>query len=405
MRSSRVVRVVGVAACAAIGLIQAPGGALAAPAGHAVPAAASHPHGFFVTGQGQVTVGNGSSALVRDSRGGEHVVTIKHDLSTNGRRGRVVYLTKQPGSSHWVTHAIRGLRGSSGRIRVEAHLSDGGRKIFAVLYECTGVFVTETSTASVRLPPPTRVTRLNTCTGQPTPSEPPIADAASLFGEGFNDILLPDPKQGNTPAIWSNHGTNRSYIPGPALPTTDGFVPAQITNVPHSAEVVVVGYGSHGSTKGIYVVTSSGFNEAWTQPTKIASLHSTTSNYTIDALTASHRATWVGLSRPVTASHPKHRLFVERGTARGWEGAFALPHSNTRDGSLRLTYNLASRHLHAAFTRVNPASKVTNSGIMTEKMHGARWTRPQFVTHWYRDYADQITFNRKGGAIIGYTQR
>jgi hypothetical protein len=391
-------RVVAVAACTAIGLIQAPGGALAAPA------TPGHPHGFFVTGEGQATMGNGPSALVRDPRGGEHVVTIKHDLSDNGRVGRVVYLTKRPGASRWVSHAVRGLRVSSDRTRVEAHLSVDGKRIFAVLYACTGVFVMETSTAANRLPKPTRLTSLDTCNGRPTPGQdPPVGLAATVIG-GYDDVLLPDPDQGNAPAIWSDTGLNKSWAPQRALPTADHFVPTQIGAVPDHNELVVVGYGSDGANQGIYVVEGRGFDQPWTGPTRIATLHSATSNFTIESLTASRRANWVGLSRPVEPGQ-RHRLFVERGTGDGWQGVFALPHSTVRDSSLRLAYNQSSGHLHAAFTRVTPGSKADKSGIVTEKMAGSRWTRLKFLTHWYRDFADQITFNRNGGAVIGYTQR
>jgi hypothetical protein len=313
-----------------------------------------------------------------------------------------VYRTRQPGAQHWVTDRISGTYPKAAQIRVEAHIATGGARLFVVVYRCQGVFAAETSIRSTQLPKPTEVAPTNTCTGSaPSPLDPPLALAEALT---FNHlgVLLPDAAADGHPALWTGRAGG-TFTPGHPLPTTDSFVPA-MASTERRNRIVVVGYGSNGTTKGIYVVTTAGRGQPWVGPTRIASLGSRTANYTIEAITANRGKTWVGLLRPVNRRH-RGAMYVDRGNlSNEWTGALVLPHSTPQDRSLRLAYNHSSGHLHAAFTRIDLDSLVAGSGIMKERLLG-HWTTPTFVTHWFRDYAEQITFTSHGNAVIGYTQR
>jgi hypothetical protein len=422
MRSSRVGRVVAVAACVGAGLVLHVPGVSATPAAGSLPAVHGHPRGFFVAGHGRVTAGTNAAAFVRDPQGGEHVVTVRRDTGLPGHQGHVVYKTKQPSARHWVTHRVHGRYRKLGRLQVEAHLGSSGPRVFVVIYTCHGVFSSVTPTGSARLPAPTRMSSVNTCHQQaPKPDAPPIAHA---FDGGAFDIMLPDPAENNALVIWEGEPGDGPPKPTRPLPTDHNFVPVQLArDYGDPEEAIAVGYGSDGTNLGIYISAVTLVNEDdddldWSEPTRIATLHSPTKNYTIEALTIKQRSAWVGLSLPHGS---KHTLFVDHGSeglqTAEWTGARPLAHTGPLDTGLRLVYNPKSRHLHAAFTRENPASKVKGSGIMKEKLltkdrggdepvsRQMNWTKPTFVTHWYHDFADEIMLNRKGGTVIAYSQR
>jgi hypothetical protein len=220
-------------------------------------------------------------------------------------------------------------------------------------------------------------------------------------------ILLPDPAQGNNPAIWVGQPGGEPFTPGTALPTSDSFVPEQITRDAYNGDITAVGYGSDGTNEGVYVTTLGRFASTWTTPTLVATLHSPTSDYVIQALSTYQGSKYVGLLRPLGAvSHPKASLFVVHGNKSGqFTGVIALPHSTVQDTELRLATNPETGHLHAAFTRQVPSSKTKRSGILQEARGDNGWNKPTVYTHWYRDFADQITFNVVGKAVIGYDQR
>jgi hypothetical protein len=387
--------------------VATPAGAITGHNGGSTPAKKSaHPKGFFVSGPaGQVTNTASTSALVRDdSTGGLHVVTTVASPTTTGQ-AHIAYLTHFPGDKKWASRTVPGLHPTAGGIQVEAHLSTDGRRVFAVIYECDGVFVTDASVSSRRLAEPTQVSSTNTCSSPTTTTnEPPVAHAVAMDGHQIG-ILLPDPAQDNEPAIWTG-APSGTFTPGPALPTADSFVPSQIERDPVTGRIVVVGQGSDGTNEGVYVTTQRYFEDTWTGPTKIATLNSPTSDYAIEALTTYDNSTWVGLQRPVvTGQSPKHTLFVDHGkSAGGWVGVIALTHSTSQDSALRLVINPDTGHLHAAFTRVDSSSKVKKSGVMEEALL-SHWSKPKFFSHWYRDTADQIVFNTAGRAVIGYQQR
>jgi hypothetical protein len=290
-------------------------------------------------------------------------------------------------------------------LRVEAHLENNDRQVLAVIYGCDGVFATQTGTRATRLPQLVRVAPLDTCGGPTTNTQdPPLANASDV-ASGPIGVVLPDPGHGNRMAFW--RGSARGpFTPKHALPTTHDFVPAMMVADREGAmRALVVGYGSDGTNVGIYVTTTF-YGTRWSEPTEIATLNSPRKNYIIDSVAADAGVATVGLSRSHKLGQP---LFIDTGDAGGdWTGAVQLPHSTSKDRSLRLAYNNASGHLHAAFTRLNGTSQA--SGIMTEKLLSTQggvpsWTTPRFLTHGFLDIADQITFNAKGGAVVSYTQR
>jgi hypothetical protein len=408
--SSRVRRIVTLTAAVGTGLVLVvPVGAAAGPAAPALTPVASHRHpaGFFVSGAGRVG-GRRPAVLVQGSRGGEHVVTVRLDRKVSGNRGHVVYRTRRPGAKHWLTTVVPGLHPLAG-IQLEAHSVSHDRKVLAVTYGCDGVFATRAGARATRLPRLTLVAPGNACGGPRTTSQdPPITHAAEVPG-GPIGVLLPDPAQGDRMALWEGV-PGGTFAPTRSLPTANDFVPAMVVHTTDDS-VIVVGYGSDGTNPGIYF-TRTKYAHTWSTPSEIATRHKPGSNYVIDGAVGAGTL-WVALSLPhVSGRQQKHPIFLD--TVENTDdstGARPLQFSTSRDSDLRLAYNPASGRLHAAFTRVDPAAPVTGSGIMKEKLLTNNnqvvlgWTRPTFVTHWYRDYTDQITFTSNGGAVIGYTQR
>jgi hypothetical protein len=401
-----------IAGAAATGLLVA--APVAAQAAHTSAAAKAHPHGFFVTGAGQATTSSNPSAFLRDLHGGLHVLTTVRSPSASGDRGQIVYSTKKPGAKHWVTHAVPGLRPLAGGVQVEEHLTNNGTELFAVFYECDGVFVTDAKVTTTRLPEPTLAQATHNCsTAKSTvkAGSPPIAKAISVpFGNTSIGILLRDPANHNAATVFIG-GVAGTFAPYTTLPTTDHFNPVMLSNHPASDYMTVVGTGRAGGVLGIYSTTDSLFDSGWTPLTLLATLDSPTRDYTIESLDTGRTSAWVGLQRPLNKHGvTKHTLYIDHGThlysSGRWTGAFPLPHSTGRDGGLVLTINVATSHPHAAFTRVNTASKAKKSGIMFEDLLGAGgWSKPKFLTHWYLDHADQMAITSTAKTIIGYDQR
>lgn len=379
-----------------------------AQAGHAAASASAHPKGFFVTGQGRVTSTPNPSALVRDPNGGLHVITSVRSPSATGDRGHIVYITRQPGQKHWLSHPIPGLRPLAG-IRVEEHLNFAGNRVFAVIYECDGIYAMDTTLKSSRMPEPSLMQPLDTCDhpgGATGGSAPPTARAVPLPSGGEIGVLLPDPAQDNRLAIFTG-SPGSTFTPDTAIPTANGFAPKQMTIDQWSGRITIIGLGTDGTNVGIYDISRPWWEPTWTAPVRIATLNGTSNNYQIQSVVAYKSSVWVGLLKASNAgSHPRTGLYLVHGDSSGqWSGAIALPHSTSHDTALRLAINLTTNHLHAAFTRVNPVSHVKKSGIMTEARFDGRWHQPKFFTHWYRDYANQLTLTTKGHAVISYVQR
>jgi hypothetical protein len=403
MSSTSVRRIAALLTCLGCGaLVGMPAGAFATPSHHHVATVKhkkkpAHPSGFFITGQGKVTSITEPAALVRDSNGGEHVVTSQVSASAAGNEGHIIYLTRKAGATKWTSHPIPQLVPMAGKIGVETHLSTDGTRVFAVYYRCDGVYVSDTSLTSTRMPLPTLVQSRDTCS-DPTPTgTAPIEDAVPLFNHQIG-ILLPDPAQS---------GKNATFTPQPALPTTDSFVPTEMTLDASGERLVVVGDGNDGTNNGVYLTSESVFSGVWTPPVQLATLNSATANYVIQAVASYRGSTWIGMSRPAGfVAHPSHTLFVVHLTPSGQSnGVIPLAHSTPADRALRLSYNNATGHLHAVYTRVNPNSHESKSGILHQALISGHWAKPKFLTHWYHDTASQITVTAGGSPVIGYEQR
>jgi hypothetical protein len=395
------------------------GGAIAAApitasaAAHHGPAKKHHPkvshaHGLYVatrTGASTKVEHYGtSSAFVRAPNGDEHVVTTKANAG-NANRGHLVYLTRHASASKWNSHAIPGTRALNGGVQIEAHLSQDGRRVFAVIYECDGVFVTDATAGAARLPEPTQVVSEDQCADPTTSrSNPPVQLAGNLFSATIG-ILLPDPAQDGVDAIFSGTPTG-GFTPGVAVPTTDSFQPVMAAIDPDFGNIVVVGTGSDGVHQGIYEVSQRRFADSWSGPTLVASMNSATTDYRVEAVQTYARHVYIGLSRPVAqGTHPAHTLFLVRGQPSGqWLGAVPLPHSNSHDRDLRLAVNTATRHVHAVWTRVVASSRSKKSGLIHTAQGKSGWLKPVQLTHWYRDVATQISLDQNGHPYVGYNQ-
>jgi hypothetical protein len=404
-RSTSVLALLGVSLLTAM-----PATALAASGGHhSGTKAASHPHGFFVTGQGQVTSGDNPAAFVRDGNGGEHVVTTKQRPAVAGDMGVVLYSTHKAGAKHWVTHAIPGLVPLAGGVRVEEHLSFSQNRLFAVFYQCNGVWVSDAKINATRLPQPTLVASADNCSDPTASSTAPINHAVGLpSSDDVIDVLGPDPAHTGQFIPYSGTPGGTFTPDGSTLPTTSDFTPVIMTADSWGGTLLVIGTGSDGTNQGVYATSRPYYSTDWSTPTRIATLDSTSTDFAIQSATLYRNVAWVGLSRPHPAgSHPKHTLYIDRGDlgTSQWTGAVPLPHSNGHDSGLVLWLNPASNHLHAAFTRVNPASRTVHSGVMAEARRNARWTTPTFLTHWYRDRVQQIAEAGTNHMLIGYSQR
>lgn len=399
--TSRRARVAALGLCCGAA-IAVPSGALAASNHHG--AAAKHPHGkgFYVADQQKtlkVTSNLEPAALVEDGIGNRHIVTFARSASASGNQGHIVYYTRVSGKhTKWKSHNVPGLRPLDG-VQVQTGLSANGNRVFAVFYQCDGVYVADASLKTTRMPVPSLVQSSDNCdSAQPANLDPPIAHAVALpFSHGIG-VLLPDPAQLNQPAVWTGK-PGETFSPGPALPVSNGFVPEQIDVDPTNGVITAVGTGNDGVNEGIYVTKLVG--NSWTSPREVASLDSPTADYTIEALSTFHRSTYVGLSRSnATGTAHQAGLFTVHGTKSGqWGGTIRLTHSKPSDTSLRLFYNPDTGHLHAAFTRHSPHKK---AGILQQTRGDHGWNKPKVYSHSGRDVAQQITISLAGLGVVGY---
>jgi hypothetical protein len=384
----------------------APIGVSAVPSSQAAATSRAHPTGFFVTGAGLATKGDNPTAFLRDPNGGYHVLTTVRSTSAIGDLGQIVYSTRKPHAKRWVMHKIPGLRPMAGGVHIEIHMTFSGR-IFAVFYECDGVYVSETSTTATRFPEPTLVQSADTCATAHSAAiagSQPIARA--VWFEASIAILLRDPTNRNGYAIFLGKAGG-PFKAVSVLPTADHFTPKAMVEVYTNNRFTVVGTGGDGTHLGIYTSSSFALQSGWSAPLRIATLNSATSNFTIQAVVAAGYGVWVGLRKPKgTDANQKHTLFLDhRAGLRLWSGPFPLPHSTSHDTGLAIAINAKTNRPHVAFTRVNPSSKTKKSGIMLEDLLGAAgWSKPKFFTHWYLDHADEIGINNLGGSVIGYDQ-
>jgi hypothetical protein len=401
----------GIGCLAATAIAAAPIGASAAAGHHTHAAKHRHPNGFFVgdrNGNDQKVENYGTpSALVRDANGVEHLVTTKPSKN-DPAKGQIVYLTRESDKGGWKAHAIAKPMNLAGSVQVEAHLSYGGRRVFAVFYGCDGVYVTDAPIGASRLPVPTKIMPLDTCTNPPASTDNlPVAKAGSLVTYGRTiGVLLPDLAIGGVQALYTGTpGQQQPFTAGTPLPTADGFKPEQIAIDPIYGGIVVVGEGVADNNQGIFAVTQDRFDQNWSDPVEIASLQSATKDYAIDAVADYNHHIYVGLSKP--GRHVSHRLFLVRGQPSGqWLGTIKVPHTTGDDHNLRLLVNTATHHLHAVWTRIIPNHKKSpKSGIMHEAQNANGWLKPTYVSHWYRDVPTQITITTAGHPYVGYNQR
>jgi hypothetical protein len=416
MRSNRLWISTALSAAVCCGLLVASPVADIASAAPSRPAAkpAAHPVGFFVTGAGQAVAGTAPSALVHDGNGGNHVVTVRQDLSVSGDRGHIVYETRQFGAKTWTRTEVSGLRPLAG-VRLQELLSDG--QLIVLIYQCNGVYETQLPLNGPRLPPLTLVQAAHNCghpRSAPAASAPPIAQALAGPDGWDMGVLLEAavPPPSNRPVmLYGEHaGPFQAYAEG--IPATDGFVPLMTTLDQTTGKIIVVGKGMSGGNQAIFEVA--GYNGVyddggvWTTPVKIASLGSPTRDYTVQSVAARGAKVWVGLGKPHTATSPPNAptLFLAHTTGTGvWLAPGKMPHTTGQDSALRLAFNNTTGTLHTAFTRSNPAAPVTNSGIMAESLLNGTWQTPRFLTHWIHDYTQQLDVTASGHIVLGYNQR
>jgi hypothetical protein len=418
MTRTRRTTITALAAALACGLLVASpvAGIASAVPSRAAAKPAAHPVGFFVTGAGQAVTGTAQSALVHDGNGGNHVVTVRQDLGVSGDRGHIVYRTRQFGAKAWTRTEIPGLRRLVG-LRLQALISSDGDRVIVVIYQCNGVYVTQTSVTGTRLPTPTLVRGARSCAhprSAPAASAPPIAQAA-VGVDGWNiGVLLEAPYLYSPPHLpfmfYGDFDTAFNAHDEP-IPPTDGFVPLLMTLDQPTGKIVVIGKGMSGRDQAIFETT--GYNGVrfdggvWTTPVKIASLDSPSRDYTVESVTARGAKIWVGLLKPHTASSPANAptLFLAHTTGSRWFSPAQMSHTTGQDTALRLAFNNTTGTLHTAFTRSNPAAPVTNSGIMAESLLNGTWQTPRFLTHWIHDYTQQLDVTASGHIVIGYNQR
>lgn len=407
---------------AATGLSCLAGVALLAPAGsaaaaghqpavtrHPARAAAHHPHGLYVVDHrsrsGKVASFRTPSAMVRDNAGGEHIVTTR-PLGSDPREGRIVYFTRSSDSSPWRSHAVPGAHPLGAGIQVEIHLSDNGRRVYAVFYQCDGIYITDTSIKAVRLPVPSKLDSADgDCAAPPASGDnPPVARAESVSGRTVG-VLVSDQQLGDTVWAIDSGVPGGQFTMGTALPSAAAFSPVQVAGDPVYGRTVVVGTGYDGAHEGIYVTYQDRFADSWSAPVRVATLDSATTDYKIDSVQTFRRHVYIGLEKPAGGTTSAHRLYLVKGQPSGqWLGAVPLPHSNGHDRGLRLVVNTQTDNLHAVWTRIVGSAANKKSGLMHESQSDVHWNKPYYLTHWGHDVATQITLTDHYKPVVAYNQ-
>lgn len=382
----------------------------ATPGGVATAGRKAVPHGFFESRRGhisKITSSRGSSRLVIDRAGTQHVIT---DVKAGTHTSHLMYLTRRPGHGGWTSHRIDGKR-SDPAIEVEAHLAANRHQIFAVFYQCDAMYATEASVHARRLPAPKLVQQ-----GDPDNCNDDNDDAnvphdfqpyerATAVGGNRLGVLGSD----LTGTVWHVHyGTpgDASFPAGPTLPSAHQFTPFQITTDSSTGELLVDGAGVNDRGQEVdYVTTAKSVTAPWSKLVPIASLHEDTKTFFLSNIVAHKGRAYVGLERPVNdLSVGGHALyFVSRDASGKWSHPNVVRRTDSLDEALVLTLNSDTMRLHAAWTRHDTASKHKNGGIYQAVLSkNGKWSKPAQFTHFFADFPRDVEITPSGHAVITY---
>jgi hypothetical protein len=412
LHRKRVTALATIAATGALLLSAGPVSATSAKAARPKP-------GLYVTGEAAVSSTAHPTAYVVDTHNREHLVTLTPNAIHTGD-DTVVYRTRPLGAKHWTVHDAPTLINGTGSPRVEELVDPSSGNIEVVVYTCDGVYAAEAHSSAGRLPEFTTVTTEDGCaTASAAPS--PFLVQAGVIGDpnDYTDvlgILVPDQ---TTTGTWDLfEGTPGStFSDVSALPTADSFVPTQIvTAFNYSRYASVVGYGVDSSgDEGVFLSkltwswnSSAGqYEPAWSNPTEVATLGATDSDFVIESMTDYAGTIDVALyAAPGSFAGQKHTLFIQEGDKSGqWSGAIALQHTTLHDKNLIIVRNLDTGTMHATFQRAITSSKTAktaNSGVMKEYHRKGNWSTPAFMTHWFKDQPLQASLDTNDKLHVEY---
>ncbi|MDQ1694691.1 MAG: hypothetical protein QOJ03_44 [Frankiaceae bacterium] len=376
------------------------GGIAASPAG-----AAAGAHGFWratTATNTQITSSKQPATLVRDPKGREHVVTTVADSTTTSH---IVYITHRPGGD-WIHNRV-GAERPDGIIDVEEHLNPAGSRVFALFYQCNGIFLSAASTRRADLPHPQLVARgSGDCDDDSRYRNYAVQYAVPLGRTRIGVLVRSITQASDTTALWTGR-YGSTFHPGPPIPSGHDFYPIKVARDVATGRVYVVGvgnsYNSDGSVKSrnVYVTAREPGEKTWTPLRKIAGLGDPQHGFYVEALTAYRNHVYVGLERPVVLlDNTGHRLYYVAGRgSTDWRAPRPVGHTNSLDTQLQLTVNPDTRRLHAAWSRWD---KTAVSGVRHSSLGSSGWAPPRWFSHRYGTFVTDIAFKHNGHVVLGY---
>jgi hypothetical protein len=329
--------------------------------------------------------------LVVDGDGTRHVVTTDRRSATDTR---IVYWTRKAGQRHWTRSVVPGKRttGADSHIAVDALLSDDGKSVFTVLYQCDGVYVGSAPLQSKRLPVPSVAhaeANAKNCpyqgTGIGLNAHTPLHHAVALPGGALAFLAV----DRDTGAYRMYSGVpGGSFAAGPPLPSTDEIFPVLVSRESQSGRIVVAGVVEDG----LGVTTYDPGTESWSTPVGLAAVETASGKRNVLAGIASGPdTTYVGVT------HRGGHSVIVSSTASGWSAPARVPHTGKRDRDMTLAYAPDSGRLYAAWTH-RPRGHGRDGAEQASMLDGD-WRRPHWLSKSGRDIASALGFAPSGKVV------
>jgi hypothetical protein len=373
-------------------------GSAAAPASvSAVPAQIRHGDQFRVSGQGVLDPVSNVGSMVRDRRGGEHVLSIH---GTDGSAAHAVYRTRRPGATHW-TSQNAGAVDPGGRISVATALSSDGKRVDVFVADCAGVLSAQTSVGSTHLPTMHRLVH-HECSDD---TNHPFFVGAAVLPHHRATVLMERTSGQATETIRLLTGApGRHFHEVASLPGSGtGYTPRAISRDPVTGQLLVLatGRGTASAPPAGTYVWSRNPGAPWTGPRKIpasAGVFASLSVYDGRVAVGEYRVHFTPTYRSVA-------VVTLRSAGGHWSASKQLPQSSDQANGLILNVNPASGHLHATWGRFRFGTcGVGCSGIVTVRFVNGHWSTARRLTHSQNDIPSAVTFDSQGRVVVGYVR-
>jgi hypothetical protein len=384
--------------------------------------------GFFVTGG---AAGVPSSDIFQapgfavDRQGDEHLL-----LSKGNRHSLVTSYTRRPGSSNWVTARTPSLHLSAADYqdnkenedtRIATGITTNGRRQYAVVTDCKGVYVATAPAGATNLGGFHKVLSepAGVCQYQ-IDDDGPYAGKPQRY-HLVTAVALPDNRVAALFRLPASHSVSYEVVdgrPGRAFHAMSGvrIPPGQVEAMardPRTGELILVsdgGTGSPSSDNNSVFVTSKRPGHQWSAPTEAATGSSSTARthgYDVDSVAAVGGRVKIALeyfnqvgNGTVTYGGA---FLVSRSTSGHWGPVRRLPITTTRDKQVLLLADPATGHFDAVFAR-HFKHRAANYTIEHETLAHGTWTKPTAITSGDDSAPKALGLTPTDKLVVAYTK-